>query len=295
MSAKSTLITVPVLVLLLIFGIVGMASACSSYAIYGKETVYGMNFDFFSLKDLIFTLEKKGDGKKFAMVYFQLENDFKAPVVGMNEAGVFATLQNVEAVEYSGNDTRSTMTIAGAMEQAIYYGSDFTYPEAIFKGYRLINPPNFTLHSLMADKNGKAAVVEMGEKGNAITRINGKFIVMTNFPVVDFAGQSYKNVRGGGADRYKVLYEGIQKNFNSLTFDKYFTLLDSCSQFITKTSVVCFPQKQEVYFALNRDYTHIWKISIKDGTLETFRGFKTSKKIKLSDNGITASELSKWQ
>lgn len=293
--SKTTFLMIPFLVLVIFCSIVGMASACSSYAIYAKETVYGMNFDFGYLKDLIFTAEKAADGKKYFMMYFQLNNDFTAAVVGMNEAGVFGTLQNVEAVSFKGNDPRPTMIIATAMERSVFYGTDLTYSEDLFKNYRLVNPPNFTLHSLMADKNGKAAVVEMGEKGNAITKINGKFIVMTNFRVEEFAGQSYKNVRGGGADRYKILYEGIQKNFDTLTFDKYFSLLDSCSQYSTQASVVCFPQKQEVYFALNRDYSHIWKISIKDCTLETFRGFKSSKKVKFTDQGITATELSTWQ
>ena len=51
------------------------------------------------------------------------------------------------------------------------------------------------------------------------------------------------------------------------------------------------PEKGEVYIALKGDFTRIWKVSIADGTIETFSGFGRAEKAQLDSSGILASDM----
>ena len=124
---------------------------------------------------------------------------------------------------------------------------------------------SLTLHDLIADKYRDAMVVEAGDEENVITRIEGDFIVMTNFPNGEFAGKGYQDVEGVGAKRYKAAYEHI---------------LDTKAAF-------------DVDLALERDFDRVWKVSMDDQTIEGCRGVRRGKKMPLGSSGVEASELEK--
>ena len=58
-------------------------------------------------------------------------------------------------------------------------------------------------------------------------------------------------------------------------------------------SLVCDPQTGNVYIVLDRDFSKILKLSIKDGCIETFKGYETNSRHSLPDGpeGIGTAEL----
>jgi hypothetical protein len=265
--------------------------ACTSFAVYAGETLYGMNFDYPDV-ECRFTIRPSGDMNVFQMEFLQ-GNDYSA-TVGMNSAGLFSSCQMLfpEVPE-----TRSP-------------GPDEVYPwqvyrQALFDAERVEEVAEFisdrrvvhwsvTLHDLFADVHGNAMVVEAGDGENVVTRIEDDFIVMTNFPNGDFAGQGYERVEGVGAERYKAAYENISAHMGTFDVARAFETLEkavSSGDYPTQVSMVFAPETGTVYVALKQDFGRIWKVSIADETIETYSGFDTTMEAELGSSGVLASDL----
>jgi hypothetical protein len=129
-----------------------------------------------------------------------------------------------------------------------------------------------------------------------ITRIEDDFIVMTNFPNADFADASHAEVEGVGADRYKLAYEHILDNLETFDVETGLEVLEravSTADYATLSSMVFDPERSEVYIALDRDFTRIWKVSIGDEIIETYAGFDRFESMRLDASGVLASDLQK--
>lgn len=64
-------------------------------------------------------------------------------------------------------------------------------------------------------------------------------------------------------------------------------------EFSTQASLVFAPERGEIYFALKRDFSKVWKVSLADETIETYSGFGRARRMNLDSAGVTASELGK--
>ncbi|MBN1875472.1 MAG: hypothetical protein JXA33_14675 [Anaerolineae bacterium] len=266
--------------------------ACTSFAVYSNETFYGMNFDYPDV-EIRFTINPSGNLKVFQMEFAQ--GNGWAATVGMNSAGLFSSCQMLypeapAAVSLGPDDLYLWQVYGKAL-----FSFDNIANVAEFIADKKIIHDSVTLHDLFADTQGDAMIVEVGEKENAITRLEHDFIVMTNFPNKDFAGKSYKTVEGVGAERYKIAYENISKHIAAFdvargleTLEKAVMSGESAS---TLASMVFDPEKGEVYIALKGDFGKIWKVSIVDGTIETFSGFSKARKMELGPAGVLASDL----
>ena len=267
--------------------------ACTSFAVYSDETFYGMNFDYPDT-EIRFTIHPSGDLKVFQMEFLQ-GNDFAA-TVGMNSAGLFSSCQmlfpEAPAATSPGSDDLYPWQV---YEEALFNFESVEDVTEFIRDRKIIHD-SVTLHDLFADTRGDAMVVEVGDEENVITRIENDFIVMTNFPNGDFAGQSYENVEGAGAERYKIAYENISDHVTAFDVDRGLETLEkavSSGEFPTQASMVFDPEKGEVYIALKRDFSKIWKVSIADETIETFSGFGKARKMELDAAGVLVSDLEK--
>lgn len=268
--------------------------ACTSFAVYSDETFYGMNFDYPPDTVIRFTINPSGDLKVFQMEFLQ-ENDFAA-TVGMNSGGLFSSCQmlfpEAPAATSPGSDDLYPWQV---YEEALFNFESVEDVTEFIRDRKIIHD-SVTLHDLFADTRGDAMVVEVGDEENVITRIENDFIVMTNFPNGDFAGQSYENVEGAGAERYKIAYENISDHVAAFDMDRGLETLEkavSSGEFPTQASMVFDPEKGEVYIALKRDFSKIWKVSIANETIETFSGFGKARKMELDAAGVLASDLMK--
>ena len=268
--------------------------ACTSFAVYSDETFYGMNFDYPDT-EIRFTINPSGDRKVFQMEFSQ--GDDWAATVGMNNAGLFSSCQMLYPEAPAATSPRSDDLYPWQVYDEALLNFESVEEVTEFISDKRVVHWSVTLHDLFADTRGDAMVVEAGDEENVITRIENDFIVMTNFPNGDFAGQSYENVEGAGAERYKIAYENISDHVAAFDVDRGLETLEkavmSGETASTQSSMVFDPGKGKVYIALKGDFSKIWKVSIADETIETSSGFGKARKIELDAAGVLASDLEK--
>lgn len=281
------------LVIALLFSSVVPGLACSSYAIYSNETIYGMNFDW-GPTECRFSIEEIAD-----LRYFILRFNFAGrpvAVASMTSKGFFANYQAVPYNRYKGKYGASTVPLYQIWGGAIAQKSSVNGVEELI-GDKIVTPvPGIALHSMFADLNGDALILEILEQDHNIIKNDKNFMVMTNFFNSDYVGVDYKDITGiGGVDRYQIIYEEILKNMGSFDLDIAFNILKKATQLSTRVSMVFYPEDLAVYLALEGDFDRIWKIDIMDGTIETYQGFKEFKQVAIADHGVTATELLFWR
>lgn len=266
--------------------------ACTSFAVYSKRPLYGMNFDFPKV-ELQFVLNKTKEGKvlimnaKFQGRYVQ--------IVGMNSSGLFGNFQMLfPKEELKDRAVGNELYLWQVFTKALNQFKTVQELERYIKNKKIIQG-GMTLHSLYADAGGDAFILESVKNKNKIIQITKQFLVMTNFPVSKFQGKSYQDVKGSGANRYKIAYEHIRDHLKTFDITEGMTTLKKTSMdqkdFSTLCSLVFDPLKLNIYITLRRDYQKIWKISLKNSTIQTHSGFKKFHELKLNESGILASEL----
>lgn len=63
------------------------------------------------------------------------------------------------------------------------------------------------------------------------------------------------------------------------------------SPHLTQCSMLFDPANAEVFIVLKRDFSKVWKVSINDGTIETFKGSNSHQSFKIGDRGIPIKNL----
>jgi hypothetical protein len=264
---------------------------CTSFAVYADETIYGMNFDYPEV-EIRFSIHDR-DAMKIFWMEFEQGGGFGA-TVGMNSEGLFASCQ----MQFPEREPDAKSNVRDVypwevFDEALFGFASVADVNEFIRDRRVIDW-TITLHDLFADVHGEAMVVEVGDQGNTITRIEDDFIVMTNFPNADFKDASYSEVEGVGADRYKLAYEHILDHLESFDVERGLEVLEravSTGDYATLSSMIFDPEKGEVYIALDRDFTRIWKASIEDETIETYAGFDRFERVGLDASGVLASDL----
>lgn len=264
---------------------------CTGFAVYGGQPVYGMNFDYPATE--IRLMIEEGDGTDYFTMQMQQESGF-LPTVGMNDKGLFATTQ-MQYPEQTGQSSRGADELffhelfgcirsLGTVADVLEFVGD----------KRLRHWSGVTLHSLMADADGGAMIAEAGRERNEFLPMDGGFIVMTNFKNSDFKDKELTQIYGAGADRYAAAYRYIGENIEDFGIDQAFEALRLTTQegsYPTLCSMVFAPEEQSVYAVFHRDFDRVWKVSIPDGTVETYRGFAQDMKCGIPGDGVTASDL----
>ena len=192
-----------------------LSVACTSFAVYSNKTVYGMNFDFKPNLLQIFSISSEIQGKVFHLRPFGF-----GEVAGMNMQGLFASCQML-IPEENPPATRSKNQISTWIFHKMVLSRFEQVPQAkdLLNNRQMAQAIGTSLHNLVADRFGDAMVVEVGETKNQITRIQDRFIVMTNFPNYQLKGKSYEEADGYGADRFRVVHKYIRSNLKDFDID----------------------------------------------------------------------------
>lgn len=268
---------------------------CTSFAVYGQEkTIYGMNFDTDEI-DLKLKLNCC-NGKNIFYFSGLLDNIYR-DIAGVNSDGLFICTQ---AVEYGPGFKQSrnendwfAFDIFDESLKKTRKASEFfeILNERVIVFPR--NPlfPDFGLHTLIADKTGNAFILEEGIDGNVISQIDKGFIIMTNFPNVDFKEVDCDKIYGCGADRYVCAHEYINNNIHGFGVSEAFEVLRKTGQDNTLCSIVFEPLKNEVYISFKIDLGKKWKISIDERTIQSLDGFLSNNKIQFTNEGIFVKDL----
>jgi len=283
---------------LLLFVVLQDSIACTSYSVSSGEnkTLYGMNFDYQQNSRLCFLIEPALQKKVFHMTFDYYKGDIGKMTVGMNTEGLFANMQLLYPSDYHGwKEGPNTNFFWEIYQESLKSFRSVKDVRVLLNERRLIQGVGVTLHSMFADKHGDALVVEAGREGNSIINKKDKFIVMTNFPINDFVNVAFQEVDGVGSERYKAAYKYLIQNSGSFCVESGMKLLKNVlntnPSFPTRCSFVFDPEQSMVYLSLEGDFEKIWRLSIEESTIETWKGFETHKLLKIGKDGILAEQL----
>jgi hypothetical protein len=266
---------------------------CTSFAVYAKKTLYGMNFDFPDV-ELKFRLSNTNHQQIFFLcvegggVFHE--------TTGMNADGLFAASQILVApFEINPQPGDTLVSPRDIFFQALSSASSVDEVLTILGHRRLGYRTDRKGHYLYADQHGAACVLEPSPDGNAIYRSMHSFTIMTNRPIRRDMDRAAVHMARLGLDRYQTAQKIIQERFNTFGVDDAFDILQQTQlwkgRFKTLTSMVLDPQAGEVYLALERDFGHIWRIRMHDREIETFSGFGRGWQSELGEDGSTVRQL----
>jgi len=282
------------------FLMASISLCCTGYAVYADKTWYGMNFDYPPESDIRFSVSDSDGCGTFTMQFFNNDRFRWVPTVGMNEHGLFSSLQyQYPMIEGISVPSQDQLYIYQLFIAAINDCYSIDEVKCIIDSVELINLYDLTLHALIADPSGSALIAEAGNSENLVTAITGDWIVMTNFPNADFINTPPAEIRGVGDERYRRALSHIEENYNSFGLSEAIGTLEAAvnnhAEWGTKASMVFDPLERTVYVGIDGDFQRIWKVSLYEGMIETWSGFVKYRSAPVSGNGITVPELRTWK
>lgn len=268
-----------------------VAGACTGFAAYGERTLYGMNFDYPSHYPMRLLIDESGDVRTFALAFVRDDNAVRT--VGMNSKGLFGSMQELHPMG-GGQGTREAGELflwEIVLPSLAVYGSvnDAVRP---LETKRLVQHTSVTLHALLADTTGRAVIVEPTDDGNALTWMDGDFIVMTNFCNADLAGRGPADATGVGADRYRVAHRMLDGRPDSFGVEDAMDVLEATSWNWTRASMVFDPAEAVVYLALEGDYDRVFRVSVEERSVETHAGLDEANDWTIPSRGLPTVNLS---
>lgn len=264
---------------------------CSSFSVYSDLTMMGMNFDYFNNPEMRLDILHFDDTKALSLSFEVDGNLYQT--LGINDSGIFQTFQSVRSKKYVG-EYKLTKNLGGLIYELMDW-RDLDEIDELLDKYRLISPANFSLHTHIAHKDGRAMILEVGENGNVVIDRKSDYLVMTNFFVGDFDVFQDGIAEGSGCWRYRNICDLLDDYKDNLDLNKGFEILKSAVQSITLASVIFIPDEMNVYICFEKDFERIWKVSLQNETVETFRGFENNKVLKIGGAGIMSSTLNNWK
>lgn len=271
--------------------IIGQLFPCSSFSVYSNITMMGMNFDFFNDPEMKLDILHFDDTKAFTLSFEHGENFYQT--LGISDSGLFQTFQSVAPKTYIG-EYKITKNIGGLIYEVMGW-EDLDEIDLLLEKYRLVSPSNFSLHTHIAHMDGRAMVLEVGKNGNVVIERKSEYLVMTNFFMGDYDVFQDGIARNSSCWRYENIRTMLDKYTDNLDLNKGFEILESAVQSLTMASVIFIPEEMNIYICFKKDFDKVWKISLEDETIETFKGFETPKISKIGGKGILESSLVEWK
>jgi hypothetical protein len=266
---------------------------CTSFVLYSDKTYIGMNFD---ISDRPIKLSMRGTGQ---LLVSQKDGPSFLPAFGINRSGTFMNLLMVDPNE-AGKYRRGKdcVHIIRVFDDVLAGQTSPVALGAYLRDKTVVNVPNTSVHSMVAGRDRCAYVIEPGRTNVSFDSVGGDFLVLTNFPLSDFVDRDYRDVTGGGADRYKTCYEMLSENKHAFNVDQGLAILEGTSQsagdYPTQFSMLAVPEDGIVYFAIKREFSRRYAFSFADDTVRTGESFERQNHRVLDKKGVLLSELGKW-
>ena len=265
--------------------------ACTSFAVYSENVLYGMNFDYDTTVPTRLLIDDSGETAAFHLAFVMGPRNIPR-TAGMNEHGLFVATQELHPMVLDvGAPGPGEECVWRLYAQALSQFASVSEVEEHLAAHRVVNCPGVTLHVLAADPGGRAIIVEPGNDGHRVTEIEDDRIVMTNFANCQFAGSDPDSIYGAGADRYRIARDYLEEHFQGFDVTDGLELLESASSQWTRCSMVFDPAEGEVYVALERDFSKILRVSLADRTVETYSGYDEHRSWNLSNWGVSTIAL----
>lgn len=266
---------------------------CTSFVSYGDRTLIGMNFD---ISDRAIKLVYQKDSQLLVM---QQEKDAFFPALGINKSGTFMNLHMVEenaAGAYRRG--KNCVHIMKLFDDVLSEKLALEDVPAFASDHAIVNVPGYSVHSLIANGERRACLVEPGRKPLQLDSEDVKFVVQTNFSLMD--AKDSKGAADGsyGVERFHLANERLASVQGRVGVEDGFSVLQETAQlrgdFPTQLSLISVPEEGVVYFALQADFERIFSFSFHDQQIRTKQGFQTSRNSPVTRKGVLLSELSGW-
>jgi hypothetical protein len=129
----------------------------------------------------------------------------------------------------------------------------------------IVNVPDNSCHSMIADMSGNVWVVEPGRGIIHSPADESSFYLMTNFSLIDW--KTSGKLEGSGAERYKIA-DDLLSTASHLDVMQAFEILKATNQskgeWLTAFSMVYSQKENTVYYCYNREYKNIQKFTFSE-------------------------------
>jgi hypothetical protein len=266
---------------------------CTSFAVYSRKPVYGMNFDFPDV-ELKFEIQPAEGGDVLYMCFFW-DGQYRK-VAGVNSAGLFAAAQILVAqFEIELQPGEVTITPYELFTNALETGRQIDDVINILGDRRLAYNTLRKGHQLYAGMNGKTCVVEPGPKSNRIYTFSGCNTVLTNNLFERQQVRAMAAMQRLGVDRFQIAQQVIDARRANFTIADGFELLRRTQmvrgRFTTQCSIVVDPAESSVYLSLKRDFQQLWRFDLSKRSVQTFQDRDEPSRHSIPAGGITSADL----
>jgi len=246
--------------------------ACSLFAALGdpENSLYGRNFDWEYSPALLLFKDSPGGYASVSMVdlaYFgfsgdQANNLLKLPLEerrpllrtpsmpfdGMNEHGLVVAMAAVQSEVMTFDPDKETIDSIGVMREMLDCARDVDEALGILGSHNIrMNGP--ALHYLLADRSGKAVLVEFYKGEMHVIPNPQPWYVATNFITASVEGDP-----AGTCWRYDTISRRLDETGGKLSTQEAIDLLAQVSQDITQWSVVYNMSNRIVHVVVGRQY-----------------------------------------
>jgi hypothetical protein len=259
----------------------GQSWACSLFAAMAdsQNLLYGRNFDWqHSPAVLLFTdppdgyasvsmvdiayLGFEGQGSKNLtdLPLSELEPLLAAPRLpfdGMNEHGLVVGMAAVPAGNMRSDPQKATIGSLGIIRQILDRARDVEQAVEIFGEYNIAVSGGPPIHYLIADRSGRAALVEFYRGRMVVTFNDGPWHQATNFLRASVTGSPE-----GQCWRYDRIAQSLAENQGVLTPQSAMDLLESVAQDSTQWSIVYDFGAGGIQVAMDRAYDQVYSFQL---------------------------------
>ena len=100
--------------------------ACTSFAVYSSDRpIFGMNFDWHPDSEIIFDVSGDGDGGSVFTMSFRDGDGDPVPTVGMNDGGIFITMQVIDDASGTGEPAEGEAMIWSPFYYGLWEADDY--------------------------------------------------------------------------------------------------------------------------------------------------------------------------
>jgi predicted choloylglycine hydrolase len=175
---------------------------------------------------------------------------------GQNEKGVSAGLMSVPFVQPPYDPGKKNLACCDIIRLVLDYAASTDEAVSLISQYNF-KDEKYPSHYLIADRNGKSAVIEFVNKELKVIRNNEPFQVATNFIITGSSAPQSTNCW-----RYNKVYSALKNangNINEITA---MNILQSASQSITMWSAVYNMNSFSLEICMDKNYDKVYSIKV---------------------------------
>jgi hypothetical protein len=254
----------------------GQAWACTCFAALGEgiDVLLGRNFDWYNHPALLLFADPPEGYASVSMVdisYLGFGQDVPSwqarqplllaphlPFDGMNECGLGVGMMAVPAADSGHDPKRTTLDSLQVIRLLLDHAAGVDEAVALLRGCNVDFGGGPPVHYLLADSDGRSAVVEFVDGEMKVLRHRGPWQVATNFVIAETMPEGSNS----SCWRYDKAYDTLAEAEGELSGEQAMVLLKSVSQQTTIWSLVYNLASGAVDVVMGRHYEKVHRFRL---------------------------------